>query len=221
MKAATVTPSKSPTKSPRKVRSAPKPCSNWKKSSKLCSKHMMKKDFVFKMFDSKFNKYLQKVLQNIEFKLSLDSDCSERNRAKFAMCFMKDTLEFMLKKTNEIVSHNNSKEAGTKKEKCIFLDLVNWAAIHVGSLQTSLSPSCFISTFRELGLRVMNHQKYCDTTKDIVVTDASNHVNSSSLNWCSSYDKTHELGSYEEIAFKASKDVFLFQITLLLLWMMT
>ena len=115
MKAATVTPSKSPTKSPRKARSAPKPCSNWKKSSKLCSKHMMKKDFVFKMFDSKFNKCLQKVLQNIEFKLSLDSDCSERNRANFSMCFMKDTLEFMLKKTNEIVSHNNSEQAGTKK----------------------------------------------------------------------------------------------------------
>ena len=117
MKAATVTPSKSPTKSPRKVRSAPKPCSNWKKSSKLCSKHTMKKDFIFKMFDSKFNKHLQKVLQNIEFKLSLDSDCSERNRAKFAMHFMKCTLEFMLKKTNEIVSHNNSKETGSKKEK--------------------------------------------------------------------------------------------------------
>ena len=120
---------------------------------------------------------------------------------------MKDTLEFMLKKMNEIVSHNNSKEAGAKKEKYHFLDLVNWAAIHAGSLQTSLSPSCFISVFRELGLRTMNHQKYCETTKDIVVTDASNHV-SSSLTWSSSRDKTHELGSYEEIAFKASKDIF-------------
>ena len=85
---------------------------------------------------------------------------------------------------------------------------MNRAAIHVGSPQTSLSPSCFIRTFRELGLRVMNHQKYCDAKKYIVVTDASNHVNISSLNWCSSCDKTHELGSYEEIAFKASKDVF-------------
>ena len=98
MKAVTVTPSKSLTKSLRKVRSAPKPCSNWKKLSKLCSKYMMKKYFVFKMLDSKFSKYLQKVLQNIEFKLSLDSDYSERNRAKFAVCFMKDTLELMLKR---------------------------------------------------------------------------------------------------------------------------
>ena len=37
------------------------------------------------------------ILQNIEFKLSLDSDYSECNRVKFTICFIKDTLEFMLK----------------------------------------------------------------------------------------------------------------------------
>ena len=72
------------------------------------------------MIDSKFNKYLQKVLQNIKFKLSLYLDYGEHSRAKFAICFMKDTLEFMQKKTNKIISHNNSKEVGLKKEKYYF-----------------------------------------------------------------------------------------------------
>jgi len=160
------------------------------------------------MFDVKFGQYLLKVSKNIEFKLLLILECSNYDRAKFTMYLMNEIIEFIVKRMNEIVSHKNIVLNSRNIKKYSFYDILKWVTIHVGSSQTSLSPSVLIDIFKRLNLNTLNYERYYDIIRNLVVKDASNHISSRDLSWSISYDKTHELGYYEEVVFFASREIF-------------
>ena len=59
-----------------------------------------------------------------------------------------------------------------------------------------------------MNLSTIDHKKYCKVTKNIAVTNTSNHISNRSLTWNSNYNKTYKLGTYEEVVFKVSKEIF-------------
>ena len=76
------------------------------------------------------------------------------------MCLMKDIIEFIVKRMNEITSHKNIALNSRNIEKYSFYDILKWVAIHVGFSQTSLSSSTLIDIFKRLNLNTLNHERY-------------------------------------------------------------
>ena len=124
------------------------------------------------------------------------------------MCLMKEVIEFIVKRINEIISHKNTVLNGRNIEKYSFCNILKWVTILISSLQTSLSPSILIDVFKRLNLNTFNYKRYYNIIRNLVVTDASNYVSSRGLLQSSSYNKTRKLSHYEEVVFKASREIF-------------
>ena len=161
------------------------------------------------MFDSKLKKYIQKAVQNIEMTSKFTGLRNTNSRANYVLMLIKDGLEFMIKKTNEAINyHNNSATTMIFKEKLTLPTMMKWTAIHMASSQSSLSPSAIVEIFQQAKLTTISHLEYVQISNDLIITDASNHININKLSWKCGYDKTHELGPYEEVVFKAAKDIY-------------
>ncbi|MFN9952156.1 MAG: hypothetical protein ACK55I_03585, partial [bacterium] len=63
---------------------------------------MIKDEFIQKMIDTKFGRYLLKVSDNIKFKISISQASSNCNRARISMIIMNEYADYMLKKMNKI-----------------------------------------------------------------------------------------------------------------------
>ena len=137
---------------------------------------MIKDEFIQKMIDTKFSRYLLKVSNNIKFKISVSQASSNYNRARISMIIINECADYMLKKMNEIAQLNNSKTSNTKLEKYSFSDMMKWIAIHTGSQQTSLLPSVLINLFISLNLNTIAHKIYCKMTRYMSVASIGSNT---------------------------------------------
>ena len=86
------------------------------------------------MFDSKLKKHIQKAVQNIKMTSKFTELRNTNSRANYVLMFIKDGLEFMIKKTNEAINyHNNSTTTTILKEKLTFPTIMKWTAIHMAA----------------------------------------------------------------------------------------
>ena len=70
------------------------------------------------------------------------------SRANYVLMLIKDGLEFMIKKTNEVISyHSNSATTMILKEKLTLPTMMKWTAIHIALSQSSLLPLVIVEIF--------------------------------------------------------------------------
>ena len=68
----------------------------------------MKNTFMSKLFDRKVKKYLQEVSLNLKMKMCFSRLGSMGSKASIILLLMKETLEFAIRKTNELIDYKNS-----------------------------------------------------------------------------------------------------------------
>ena len=70
------------------------------------------------------------------------------SKASIILLLMKETIEFAMRKTNELINYKNSRSSENKAEITITLpSMIKWTAIHLTSMQCSLSPETVIELY--------------------------------------------------------------------------
>ena len=72
-----------------------------------------------------------------------------------------------------------------------------------------MSPETVIKLFQQSNLNTISHEEYYFITRNLIITEPANHVPIEGYTWRSNFDTIHELGLFEDIAFRTSKDIYL------------
>ena len=115
------TPIKKASKSTKRQIYISKPYYNWKKSSKSCCRFIDKNTFISKLFNRKLQKYLSKVCTNLKMKMYFSGLEDFGSKLSYILLMMKETLEFAMSRTNELINYKNSRSSKTDKKRSISL----------------------------------------------------------------------------------------------------
>ena len=91
------------------------------KSSKSYSKFVLKNTFISKLFDRKVKKYLQEVVTNLKIRICFSGLGSTGSRSSIILLLMKGTLEFSMRKTNELINYRNSRSSKSTTDSIVTL----------------------------------------------------------------------------------------------------